>query len=145
MAVSSIQPNLAALINKAYSNDSSATAAAGATAGSTAKKATQDSAETAAGASAQVTLGESGQTTETYTAQGLLQQMRQIQLSNTMLLFGDGEETSDDSNGLLSMMGTPSNPALEALNQPDSGTTPDNAAAMVENAKNSSLKTMLGS
>ncbi|MGQ2966224.1 hypothetical protein, partial [Methylophilus sp.] len=114
MSLSSIPTNLAAMINKAYSADAgTATATASTAAANSAEKAaspTKDSkdrdskAEDSASASAQVTLGQSGNTTEIYTAQGLLQQMRQIQLSNSMLLFGNNEEDSGDSNGLLAMV-----------------------------------------
>ncbi len=157
MAFSSIQTNVAAMINKAYNADTSATTNAshpttkGTIATSNTKTVTNtrpdaSSADSAkdnpAGASAQVTLGQSGNTTEIYTAQGLLQQMRQIQLSNTMLLFGDDEENAEDTTGLMGMTG----------NQPDGESEwaeaisqqPGNAAVMVEKAKNSSIKTMLG-
>lgn len=156
MAFSSIQTNVAAMINKAYSADTSATtnasnpAAKAANAASDTKAANTkkdaSAADTAkdnpAGASAQVTLGQSGNTTEIYTAQGLLQQMRQIQLSNTMLLFGNDEENAEDTTGLMEMTANQSEGETdwaEAISQ-----QPGNAAVMVEKAKNSSIKTMLG-
>lgn len=157
MAFSSIQTNVAAMINKAYSADTSATtnssnpAAKAASAASDTKAAanTKKDASAAdaakdnpAGASAQVILGQSGNTTEIYTAQGLLQQMRQIQLSNTMLLFGNDEENAEDTTGLIGMTGNQSEGETdwaEAISQ-----QPGNAAVMVEKAKNSSIKTMLG-
>jgi uncharacterized protein (DUF2147 family) len=158
MSLSSIQTNLAALINKAYSAENSATksdasmqANATASAEKTAAIAKKDATNAAdpatdnpAGASAQVTLGQSGNKTEIYTAQGLLQQMRQFQLSNTMLLLGNDEENADDSTGLIRMFGSEGNTEgesdwTESINQ-----QPDKAAIMVEKAKNSSIKTMLG-
>lgn len=157
MAFSSIQTNVAAMINKAYSTDTSTTTNASNPAAKAANAATDTKAaantkkdasaadavkDNPAGASAQVTLGQSGNTTEIYTAQGLLQQMRQIQLSNTMLLFGDDEENAEDTTGLMGMAGNQSEGEsdwAEAISQ-----QPENAAVMVEKAKNSSIKTMLG-
>lgn len=158
MSLSSIQTNLVALINKAYSADNSATktdsaSQAIANAASTAKVAvstekdatTTDSAnDNPAGASAEVTLGKSGNTTEIYTAQGLLQQMRQIQLNNTMLLFGNDEENADDSTGLIGMFGSESDAEDGSEWTESISEQPDKAAIMVEKAKNSSIKTMLG-
>jgi hypothetical protein len=158
MSLSSIQTNLAALINKAYSADNSATKSAASTQASatastakTAPSAEKDAttaADTAtdnpAGASAQVTLGQSGNTTEIYTAQGLLQQMRQIQLSNTMLLFGSEEENAEDSTGLMGMFGSEGDTEGESDWTESISQQPDKAAIMVEKAKNSSIKTMLG-
>lgn len=159
MSLSSIQTNLAALINKAYSADSgvtksdpatqaSANAASTAKAAATAQKEATPAADAAAdnpaGASAQVTLGQSGNTTEIYTAQGLLQQMRQIQLSNTMLLFGNDEENADDSTGLMGMFSSESDTEGESDWAQAISQQPDKAAIMVEKAKNSSIKTMLG-
>lgn len=156
MAFSSIQTNVAAMINKAYSADTGATANASNPAAKAANAASDTKAantkkdasaadaakDNPAGASAQVTLGQSGNTTEIYTAQGLLQQMRQIQLSNTMLLFGNDEENAEDTTGLMGMTGNQSEGETdwaEAISQ-----QPGNVAVMVEKAKNSSIKTMLG-
>ncbi|HSI29320.1 MAG TPA: hypothetical protein VK953_08580 [Methylophilus sp.] len=159
MAFSSIQTNVATMINKAYSADTSTTANSAATASTNAvgnskavdgnkKETAADAAkDNPAGASAEVTLGQSGNTTEIYTAQGLLQQMRQIQLSNTMLLFGNNEEGNEDSSGLLGMIGSDSDAEgddtsedwTDAISQ-----NPGQAAVMVEKAKNASIKTMLG-
>lgn len=151
MSLSSIQTNLAALINKAYSADNSATktdsatqASANAAAAAQKEVATNDTAtDNPAGASAEVTLGQSGNTTEIYTAQGLLQQMRQIQLSNTMLLFGNDEENTDDSTGLMGMFGSESDTEDGSDWTASINEQPDKAAIMVEKAKNSSIKTML--
>lgn len=154
MSLSSIQTNLTALINKAYSADThsatASTAAASTGASSSVQKepATKDAnADDSATTSAQVTLGQTGNTTEIYTAQGLLQQMRQIQLSNTMLLFGNDEENSDDSSGLLGMMGSGSDSELEGVSEDWTDAiskNPEKAALMVEKAKNTSIKTILG-
>jgi fructoselysine-6-P-deglycase FrlB-like protein len=160
MSLPSIQSNLAAMINKAYSADASATTVAAAqSAEKAAAPAKDNKAKDNASASAQVTLGQSGNTTEIYTAQGLLQQMRQIQLSNSMMLFGNDEEANQDSSGLLGMMASDSLSASDSLNVSDSDSeqdaesanwageisnNPEKAAVMVEKAKNASLKTMLG-
>jgi hypothetical protein len=157
MAFSSIQTNVAAIINKAYNADTSTTANNAATASTNAagngkavdvnkKEVAADTAkDNPAGASAEVTLGQSGNTTEIYTAQGLLQQMRQIQLSNTMLLFGNDEEGNQDNSGLLGMMGSDSDADSASEDWTDAiSQNPGQAAVMVEKAKNASIKTMLG-
>jgi hypothetical protein len=151
MSLPSIQANLAAIINKAYSADTSSATATANTAASSAEKAaspTKDNkAKDNASASAQVTLGQSGNTTEIYTAQGLLQQMRQIQLSNSMLLFGNNDEAVQDSSGLLGMMANDSDTEQDGASADWAGeisNNPEKAAVMVEKAKNASIKTMLG-
>jgi hypothetical protein len=157
MSLPSIQTNLAAIINKAYSADtSSATATANTAVASSAEKAASpandskardNKADAGASASAQVTLGQSGNTTEIYTAQGLLQQMRQIQLSNSMLLFGNNDEADQDSSGLLGMMASDSDSEQDGPSADWAGeisNNPEKAAVMVEKAKNASIKTMLG-
>jgi hypothetical protein len=152
MSLSSIQPNLAAIINKAYSADtSSATATANTAAASSAEKAASpakdNKAKDSTSASAQVTLGQSGNTTEIYTAQGLLQQMRQIQFSNSMLLFGNDDEADQDSSGLLGMMANDSDTEQDGASTDWAGEitkNPEKAAVMVEKAKNAATKTMLG-
>ncbi|MFD1121476.1 hypothetical protein ACFQ2T_03090 [Methylophilus flavus] len=157
MAFSSIQTNVAAMINKAYSADASTmanSAATGSTSAAGNSKAVDGNKKEAAagtakdnpaGASAEVTLGQSGNTTEIYTAQGLLQQMRQIQLSNTMLLFGNDEESNEDSSGLLGMMSGDSDADRASEDWTDAiSQNPGQAAVMVEKAKNASIKTMLG-
>ncbi|HSH86119.1 MAG: hypothetical protein ACAH08_09070 [Methylophilus sp.] len=155
MAFSSIQTNVAAMINKAYSTDTStaANSTASTNAAGNAKASTNtkkdaplpDSAkDNPAGASAEVKLGQTGNTTEIYTAQGLLQQMRQIQLSNAMLLFGNDEENAADSTGLMGMFGSESDTEGESDWTESISQQPDKAAIMVEKAKNNSIKTMLG-
>ncbi len=153
MSLSSIQTNLAALINKAYSADNSATKTDAATQASAntaasvrkdANSAADSVTDNPAGASAEVTLGQSGNTTEVYTAQGLLQQMRQIQLSNTMVLFGNDEENADNSTSLMGMFGSESDTEDGSDWTESISEQPDKAAIMVEKAKNSSIKTMLG-
>lgn len=119
MALSSIQTNLAALINKAYNIDTS-TAASTAAAANPARQeapAKPDTDTDTVNASALVTLGETGSAPEIYTAQGLLQQMRQIQLSNTMVLYGNENDHSQDSSGYLAIMSSELNAEAEAISQ----------------------------
>ncbi|MGP1717980.1 MAG: hypothetical protein ACTS9Y_12445 [Methylophilus sp.] len=150
MSLPSIQTNLAAMINKAYSADNSAATATASTAAAKSTEKEPALAKTAkdenpASSSAQVTLGQSGNTTEIYTAQGLLQQMRQIQLSNSMLLFGHNAEDNEDSNGLLGMMSGGAEGDSSNENWTDTiSKNPEQAAVMIEKAKNASIKTMLG-
>lgn len=154
MSLPSIQSNLAAMINKVYSADASASTAAAAQSAEKAAAPTKDNkAKDNASASAQVTLGQSGNTTEIYTAQGLLQQMRQIQLSNSMMLFGNDDEANQDSSGLLGMMASDSLSVSDSDSEQDGesadwageiSNNPEKAAVMVEKAKNASIKTMLG-
>jgi hypothetical protein len=148
MLLPSIQSNLAAMINKAYSADASAsTASAAQSAEKAAAPAKDNKAKDNASASAQVTLGQSGNTTEIYTAQGLLQQMRQIQLSNSMMLFGNDDEANQDSSGLLGMISSDSDSEQDGESADWVGeisNNPEKAAVMVEKAKNASIKTMLG-
>jgi hypothetical protein len=156
MSLPSIQTNLAAIINKAYSADTSSATATANTAVSSAEKAASpandskardNKADAGASASAQVTLGQSGNTTEIYTAQGMLQQMRQIQLSNSMLLFGNNDEADQDSSGLLGMMANDSDTEQDGASTDWAGEitkNPEKAAVMVEKAKNAATKTILG-
>ena len=148
MSLSSIQTNIAALVKKAYSTDSSASTANASAASETAKtsgKEKDTEIDNTASASAEVKLGETGNTTEIYTAQGLLQQMRQIQLSNTALLYSTGENEEDNS-AWFSMMESSGNAELDSMSEDWAETisqNPDKAAVMVEKAKNSSINTML--
>lgn len=146
MSLSSIQTNIAALVKKAYSADSSASTATASAASETAKTSEKDAkSDSTASASAEVKLGETGNTTEIYTAQGLLQQMRQIQLSNTALLYSTGENEEDNS-AWFGMMGSSGNSELDSMSEDWAETisqNPDKAAVMVEKAKNSSINTML--
>lgn len=78
MSISSIQNNLAAMVKKAYHEDTKPSS----TSINTLKSLESDPAKATAGAandhlnsaSAQVTLGEAGNLTEIYTAKGLVQQ-----------------------------------------------------------------------
>lgn len=145
MSLSTIQANIAAILNKAYGADTGTVAASTDTSKET-KPVSNDNNE-AASASTEVTLGESGNTTEIYTAQGLLQQMRQIQLSNTQLLFGSSGDSSDDNNSLFGLPGNASSNDLESASQDwvqSISQNPGKAAVMVESAKNTSLTTILG-
>ncbi|QDC44275.1 hypothetical protein [Methylophilus medardicus] len=106
MAISNIQTNVSALLNKAYNTEAQTSSANG-----TALAAPDDSPSAAgqqppASASAQVTLSGAGNLPQTYTAQGLMQQLRQFQLSNASLLFGEGDTADDNSLGLTGLMST---------------------------------------
>ncbi|SDK11365.1 hypothetical protein SAMN05192566_0154 [Methylophilus rhizosphaerae] len=145
MSLSTIQANIAAILNKAYGADTGTVAASTDTSNET-KPVSNDNNETAS-ASTEVTLGEGGNTTEIYTAQGLLQQMRQIQLSNTQLLFGSNGDSSDDNNSLFGLSGNAGSDGLESASQDwvqSISQNPGKAAVMVESAKNTSLTTILG-
>jgi hypothetical protein len=146
MSLSSIQStNVAALLNKAYSTDSSAAASsASSTAVATDKETTPSSSTDSP--STEVTLGGSATSSGTYTAQGLLQQMRQFQLSSTSLLYGDGDSSDDDSTGLLGMVSTTQSSDLETSSQnwvDEISANPEKAAVMVQNSKNDSISTIL--
>lgn len=146
MSVSNIN-NVASLLNKTYGTDNSA--ATNDTKNQSVKKAnteTTSASSTTASESASVTLGSSGSTTPTYTAQGLLQQMRQYQLSNASLLFGS-DDSESGSTGLTGLTGSSSNSEIETMSQDWANTIandPDKAAVMVENSKSESLNTIFG-
>ena len=146
MSVSNIN-NVASLLSKTYGTDNSA--ATNDTKSQSVKKANTEStsaSSTAASESASVTLGASSSTTPTYTAQGLLQQMRQYQLSNASLLFGS-DDSESDSTGLTGLTGGSSNSEIETMSQDWANTIandPGKAAVMVENSKSESLNTIFG-
>lgn len=146
MSVSNIN-NLASLLSKTYGTDNSATT--NDTKNQSVKKAnteTTSASSTTASESASVTLGASDSTTPTYTAQGLLQQMRQYQLSNASLLFGS-DDSESDSTGLTGLTGSSSNSEIETMSQDWANTIandPGKAAVMVENSKSESLNTIFG-
>ena len=144
MSVSTIPGNIAAMLNKAYNTDAGTVTASG----NTGQQATSvsDGNSPPVSASAEVSLGQRGNTTEIYTAQGLLQQMRQIQLSNTQLLFGDSASSNDESSSLFGLPGNADNPDLESMSKDWTQTIsqhPAKAAVMVESARNTSLGTIL--
>lgn len=141
MSVSNIQTNLSALLSKAYNTESNDAIS------EFAKTTTASTDNTpSASASSQVTLGTSENTAATYTAKGLMQQLRQYQLSNASLIFGDGDNANDDSTGLNSLMGVSSDSGLEGISE-DWVTTisenPGKASVMVASTQNSTLKTIL--
>jgi hypothetical protein len=143
MSVSNIQSNVSALLNKAYNAASSGDAVSTLAKEST----TNNDSDTNASASAQVTLGTTDTPPETYTAKGLMQQLRQYQLSNASLIFGNGDESNDDSTGLTSLPGTSSSSDLESMSQDWVNTISENpgkASVMVESSKNNSLNTIFG-
>ncbi|HCU85486.1 MAG TPA: hypothetical protein DGR15_10005 [Methylophilus sp.] len=147
MSVSNIQSNVSALLNKAYNTETNA-ASSGDAVSTLAKESTTNSdSSTNASASAQVTLGSTDTAPETYTAKGLMQQLRQYQLSNASLIFGNGDESNDDSTGLTSLPGTSSSSDLESMSQDWVSTiseSPGKASVMVESSKNNSLNTIFG-
>jgi hypothetical protein len=149
MSISNIQSNVSALLNKAYNTDTSATSSTTNTTQATDQRTpeTTTGSDTNASASAQVTLGQTDTTPETYTAKGLMQQLRQYQLSNASLIFGDGGDSNEDSTGFTGMMGTSSNSDLESMSQDWVSTISENpgkASVMVASSKNNTLNTILG-
>jgi len=149
MSISNIQSNVSALLNKAYNTDTSATSSTTNTTQATDQRTpeTTTGSDTNASASAQVTLGQTDTTPETYTAKGLMQQLRQYQLSNASLIFGDGGDSNDDSTGFTGMMGTSSSSDLESMSQDWVSTISENpgkASVMVASSKNDTLNTILG-
>lgn len=144
MSVSNIQSNVSALLNKAYNTEANAT-----TSGDAITVTTKDThSSTNASTSAQVILGNTGTASETYTAKGLMQQLRQYQLSNAALIFGNGEDANDDSTGLTGLMGASSSNDLESMSDDWVNTiseSPGKASVMVESSKNNSLNTIFGS
>lgn len=145
MSVSNIQSNVSALLNKAYNTEANATTSGDAI--STTTQSGNDSNPNAS-ASAQVTLGNTGTAPETYTAKGLMQQLRQYQLSNASLIFGNGDDANDDSTGLTGLMGASSSSALESMSDDWVNTiseSPGKASVMVESSKSNSLNTIFGS
>lgn len=149
MSISNIPSNVSALLNKAYNTDASATSSTTNTTDANEQHTPETARDSQAStsASAQVTLGQTGTTPETYTAKGLMQQLRQYQLSNASLIFGDGEDSNQDSTGFTGMMGTSSSSDLESTSQDWVSTISENpgkASVMVESSKNNTLNTILG-
>jgi hypothetical protein len=150
MSISNIPNNVSALLNKAYNTDASATSSSTNTTDATEQRTPETTGSETNGnasASAQVTLGQTGTPPETYTAKGLMQQLRQYQLSNASLIFGNGEDSNEDSSGFTDMMGTSSNSDLESMSQDWVSTISENpgkASVMVASSKNNTLNTILG-
>jgi hypothetical protein len=149
MSISNIPSNVSALLNKAYNTDASATSSTTSTTDATEQRTpeTSSDSQTSISASAQVTLGQTGTTPETYTAKGLMQQLRQYQLSNASLIFGNGEDSNEDSTGFTGMLGTSSSSDLESMSQDWVSTISENpgkASVMVASSKNNTLNTILG-
>ncbi|HWU65506.1 MAG TPA: hypothetical protein VNZ84_00750 [Methylophilus sp.] len=147
MSVSNIQSNLSALLNKAYNTDSSATSASDAISQLVKETSSSTDNSAAASASSLVTLGGADTTTGTYTAKGLMQQLRQYQLSNASLLFGNSDDSSQDNTGLTGLMGTSSDTDLASMSEDWVSTISENpgkASVMVASTQNDTLKTILG-
>lgn len=139
MSVSTIQTNLSALLNKAY-NTGSSDAISQLAKETTASPESTDSSS----ASSQVTLSGADSTAATYTAKGLMQQLRQYQLSNATLIFGNGDDSNEDNTGL---MGGSSNTEQEGMSEDwvaAISENPGKAAVMVASTKSSTLNTILG-
>lgn len=139
MSVSTIQTNLSALLNKAY-NPGSSDAISQLAKETTASPESTDSSS----ASSQVTLSGADSTAATYTAKGLMQQLRQYQLSNATLIFGNGDDSNEDTTGL---MGGSSNTEQEGMSEDwvaAISENPGKAAVMVASTKSSTLNTILG-
>lgn len=142
MSVSTIQTNLSALLNKAY-NTGSSDAISQLAKETTASPESTDSSS----ASSQVTLSGADTTAATYTAKGLMQQLRQYQLSNATLIFGNGDDSNEDTTGLTGLMGGSSNTEQEGMSEDWVATISENpgkAAVMVASTKSSTLNTILG-
>ena len=141
MSVSNIASNVSALLNKAYNTDANAVAGVS----QLAKESTSENeSQATASASTQVSLGNSSGAAETYTAKGLMQPLRQYQLSNASLLFGNSDDTHEDSTGLTGLLGTSANTDEQDTNWVESiSNNPDKAKVMVETSKRNSLNTML--
>lgn len=142
MSISSIQnSNVSSLLNKAYNTDNSAATGKVQTTDSKQAETPQTTAE-AAVESAKVILG-GQQAPQTYTAQGLMQQLRQYQLDNTSLIFGDSsDDTSQDA--LPGMLGNTADDT-DSSSQNWASTiskNPGQAAVMVERSKSNSLNTI---
>lgn len=147
MSVSNIQSNLSALLNKAYNTDSSATSASDAISQLAKETSSSTDNTTAASASSLVTLGGADTTTGTYTAKGLMQQLRQYQLSNASLLFGNSDDSSQDNTGLTGLIGTSSSTDLASMSEDWVSTISENpgkASVMVASTQNDTLNTILG-
>lgn len=141
MSVSNIASNLSALLNKAYNTDANAATGVSQLAK---ESASEKESQAAAFASTQVSLGNNSGTAETYTAKGLMQQLRQYQLSNASLLFGNSDDHNEDSTGLTGMMGVSASTDQQDADWVDSiSNNPDKAKVMVETSKSNSVNTML--
>jgi len=143
MSISSIQnSNVSSLLNKAYNTDNSAATGKVQTTDSKQADETPQTAAEAAVESAKVILG-GQQAPQTYTAQGLMQQLRQYQLDNATVMFGDN---SDDANqdALPGMLGN--NAEESDSSSQDWASTisknPGQAAVMLERSKSNSLNTI---
>lgn len=145
MSVSNIQSNISAMLSKAYNTDASSTAAEVSKPATTQNGTASDSVS----ASALVTLGTGGTASGTYTAQGLMQQLRQYQLSNAALMFGsDAENNQQDTTGIAALMGQTDSANLESLTQDwvsAISENPGKASVMVASSQNNSISTLLGS
>jgi hypothetical protein len=142
MSISNIQnSNISSLLSKAYNTDNSAATGKVQTTDSKQAEPAQTAAEAAA-ESAKVILG-GQQAPQTYTAQGLMQQLRQYQLDNTSLIFGDSsDDTSQDA--LPGMLGNTADDT-DSSSQDWASTiskNPSQAAVMVERSKSNSLNTI---
>lgn len=89
MSVSNLSSNLTALLNKAYNTDTNTAAGISQL---VKESPSNNASDVTSAASTQVTLGGTNNATETYTAKGLMQQLRQYQLDNASLVFGSGDE-----------------------------------------------------
>lgn len=142
MSVSNIQnSNVSSLLNKAYNTDNSAAASKLQNTDSKQAEPAQTAAE-AAVESAKVILG-GQQTPQTYTAQGLMQQLRQYQLDNASLMFGDSSEDASQ-DALPGMLGNSADDT-DTSSQDWASTiskNPGQAAVMVERSKSNSLNTI---
>lgn len=144
MSISNIQnSNISSLLSKAYNTDNSAATSKVQTTDSKQAEPAQTAAE-AAVESAKVILG-GQQAPQTYTAQGLMQQLRQYQLDNTAIMFGDTEDSNQDD--FTTMLGGASSDDTGSNSQDLASTiskNPDQAALTIERSKNSAIQTIFG-
>ena len=144
MSISSINSNLASLLSKAYSADGTS---------DTGNQTIQQLAEELTGSSntsnsTSVSLGNTGSGTETYTAQGLLTQMRQFQRDNANILFEDSSSDSNDS--LFGSSSTDSSDQATDVTAMSKNwvetisNDPDKAQVMVQSTLSDGLGTILG-
>lgn len=132
MAISNIQTNVSALLNKAYNTEPQTSSASSTALAATEGTPPATGQQTPASASALVTLSGAGNVPQTYTAQGLMQQLRQFQLSNASLLFGEGDTAEDNSLGLTGLMSAtaesdPSAITEDIVNNINAGSTPSDS------------------
>lgn len=143
MSISSINSNLASLLSKAYSADGTSD-----TGNQTIQQLAEELTGSNTSSSTSVSLGNTGSGTETYTAHGLLTQMRQFQRDNANILFEDSSSDSNDSLfGSASTDSSDQSTDIAAMSENWVKTItndPDKAQVMVQSTLSEGLGTILG-